>query len=127
MAVSPVPAMPRTGGHADSEVHGVLSAVAACVEGRLTRLIARERARWAAIDVDVLDMLETLAALLLAPAKRLRPAFCHWAFVAAGGEPDDPRLVDAEAAIELLHAFALLHDDVMDGSAIRRGVRTSHL
>ena len=34
---------------------------------------------------------------------------------------------DAGAAFELLHAFALFHDDVMDGSASRRGVRTTHL
>ena len=59
--------------------------------------------------------------------KRLRPAFCHWGFVGAGGEPGDERCVDAGAAFELLHAFALFHDDVMDGSSTRRGSRTTHL
>jgi geranylgeranyl diphosphate synthase type I len=59
--------------------------------------------------------------------KRLRPAFCHWGFVGAGGDHDDPRIVDTGAAFELLHAFALFHDDVMDGSATRRGRRTTHL
>ena len=53
--------------------------------------------------------------------KRLRPAFCHWGFVGAGGDPDDERVVDAGAAFELMHAFALFHDDVMDDSASRRG------
>ena len=72
----------------------------------------------------------SLAGLLLAPAKRLRPAFCHWGFVGAGGDPDDPPTIAWSmpgAAFELLHAFALFHDDVMDGSAVRRGDRTCHL
>ncbi len=60
-------------------------------------------------------------------ASGLRPAFCHWGFVAAGGDPTDDRSIDAGAAFELLHAFALFHDDVMDGSATRRGTRTTHL
>jgi geranylgeranyl diphosphate synthase type I len=64
--------------------------------------------------------------LVAAGGKRLRPAFCHWAFVGAGGNPDDPLVVDAGAALELLHTFALLHDDVMDGSSVRRGKPTVH-
>ena len=53
--------------------------------------------------------------------------FCHWGFVGAGGDPDDTGIVDAGAAFELLQAFALVHDDVMDGSAVRRGAPTAHL
>ena len=59
--------------------------------------------------------------------KRLRPAFCFWGYLAAGGDPDDARVIDAGAAFEMLQAFALVHDDVMDGSATRRGARTAHL
>src|SRR4051812_30278303 len=58
--------------------------------------------------------------------KRLRPGFCHWGFVGASGDPADQRVIDAGAALELLHAFALFHDDVMDGSATRRGQPTVH-
>jgi geranylgeranyl diphosphate synthase type I len=65
--------------------------------------------------------------LVLAGGKRLRPAFCHWGFVGAGGNPDDQRVIDAGAAFELMHAFALFHDDVMDGSATRRGEPTTHI
>ena len=64
-----------------------------------------------------------LRRLVLAGGKRLRPAFCHWAFVGAGGDAGDPAVVDAGAALELLHTFALIHDDVMDGSATRRAPR----
>jgi geranylgeranyl diphosphate synthase type I len=58
--------------------------------------------------------------------KRLRPAFCHWGFVGAGGDPADERVSRAGAAFELMHAFALFHDDVMDDSASRRGAPTTH-
>jgi geranylgeranyl diphosphate synthase type I len=97
------------------------------VEARLAELLATERARWTAIDVDADDLFTALDRLVLAPAKRLRASFCMWGFVAAGGEPDDDRPVAAGAAVELLHAFALLHDDVMDGSELRRGRLTCHV
>ena len=71
--------------------------------------------------------METLTRFVLGGGKRLRPAFCHWAYVGAGGGADDPAVIDTGAAFELLHAFALVHDDVMDGSATRRGERTVHI
>ncbi|MEJ7582749.1 MAG: polyprenyl synthetase family protein [Acidimicrobiales bacterium] len=98
-----------------------LRLVAERVEARLVAVLDEERARWSAVDADLAAPIETLAELVLAGGKRLRPAFCHWGFVGAGGEPDDPRIVDAGAAFEFLQAFALLHDDIMDGSARRRG------
>lgn len=104
-----------------------LLAVAARVEDRLDALLDGETARWAALNPDLLAPLESLRHLVMAGGKRLRPAFCYWGFRAAGGEDDDPRVIDAGAAFEMLQAFALVHDDVMDGSATRRGARTAHL
>ena len=90
-------------------------------------LIEQESARWSQLDPELDRPYRALAGLTLAGGKRLRPAFCTWAFVAGGGEPDDPSVVGAGAAFEMLHAFALFHDDVMDGSSTRRGQRTVHL
>ncbi len=45
----------------------------------------------------------------------------------AGGEPFAPQAVDAAAAVEMLHAFALAHDDIMDASVSRRGHPTVHV
>src|SRR3546814_18750670 len=73
------------------------------------------------------EPLDALRTLVMAGGKRLRPAFCFWGFVGAGGDQDDSIVVDAGAAFELLQAFALVHDDVMDGSATRRGFRTAPL
>ncbi len=63
----------------------------------------------------------SLRRLVMAGGKRLRPAFCYWGFRGAGGDADDPRIVRAGAALELLHTSALIHDDVIDCSASRRG------
>jgi geranylgeranyl diphosphate synthase type I len=43
------------------------------------------------------------------------------------GADDDVRALRAAASFELLHAFALLQDDVMDGSALRRGRPAAHV
>ena len=44
----------------------------------------------------------------------------------AGADVNNPDVIDAAAALELLHAFALIHDDVMDGSDTRRGHPALH-
>ena len=104
-----------------------LSVVAAPVEARLREVLDAEARRWEAVDPDLAAPLGALGRFVLAGGKRLRPAFCHWAYVGAGGSPTDPAVIDTGAAFELLHAFALVHDDVMDGSATRRGERTVHV
>ena len=85
-----------------------------------------EYARWAAFDADLAEPMAEIGRLVLVGGKRLRPAFCHWGYVAAGGDPDDATVANAGAAFELMHAFALFHDDVMDDAASRRGNPTTH-
>ena len=59
--------------------------------------------------------------------KRFRAAFCYWGFRAIEPDPgDDLALVRACAALELLHASALVHDDLMDASDTRRGRPATH-
>lgn len=93
---------------------------------RVARLLDAEIDRWSAVDPSLGAPLDTLRALVAVGGKRLRPAFCHWAFVGAGGDPDDALVADVGAALELLHTFALVHDDVMDGSDRRRGLPAVH-
>ena len=62
---------------------------------------------------------------LMSGGKRLRASFCAWAFVGAGGQDVEAGL-RAAAALELLQASALVHDDVMDGSDRRRGIPAAH-
>lgn len=76
------------------------------------------------------DLPAWLRSLVLGGGKRLRPRMCHWGFVAAGGEVGTPAhddVVRAAAALETLHLFALVHDDVMDQSVERRGAAAAHV
>ena len=103
-----------------------LAVIAADVEARLRTVLEAETARWTAFDEDLGEPLQHIGRLVLGGGKRLRPSFCHWGFVGAGGQPDDQRIIDAGAALELMHAFALFHDDVMDDAVSRRGTPTTH-
>jgi geranylgeranyl diphosphate synthase type I len=96
------------------------------VEARVMTLLDAEVERWSATDAGLRAPVSALRALVAAGGKRLRPAFCHWAYVGSGGDPANPVAVDAGAALELLHTFALVHDDVMDGSDRRRGRASIH-
>jgi geranylgeranyl diphosphate synthase, type II len=62
----------------------------------------------------------------LGPGKRLRPALCLGACAAVGGAESDA--LPAAAALELLHAYTLVHDDLpaMDDDDVRRGRPTVH-
>lgn len=75
---------------------------------------------------DALELYREISRSIQAGGKRLRPAFCLMGYRAGGGKDID-RAAQAAAALELLHCFALMHDDVMDGSPMRRGVASSHV
>jgi geranylgeranyl diphosphate synthase type I len=52
--------------------------------------------------------------------KALRPALAVLGARAVGAVGDEPAVVDAAVAVELIHNFSLLHDDIMDGDRTRR-------
>ena len=106
---------------------GGLNRIARVVEERLRAVFDQERRRWGDVDARFSAPLKELEAFVLNGGKRLRPVFCHWAFVGAGGDPFDALVLDAGCALELLHSFALIHDDVMDGSPTRRGLPSVHV
>ncbi|MDP2721001.1 MAG: polyprenyl synthetase family protein [bacterium] len=60
-----------------------------------------------------------------AGGKRVRPAFAYSAYTASGGRSLDAILY-ASAALELLHTFALIHDDIIDNADLRRGKPSAH-
>ena len=101
-----------------------LTAIAARVEARLDEILAHERREWAALDPSLDEPLGDLADMILGGGKRIRPAYCHWGWLLGGGDPDGGGALDGGCALEILHAFALAHDDVMDGSRTRRGAPT---
>jgi isopentenyl-diphosphate delta-isomerase type 1 len=96
------------------------------VEQRLRRFVREQASLLTAADAEVCDITDAVAGLVERGGKRLRPAFVHWGHAATGADRDE-RVVTAAAAMELLHTFALLHDDVMDRSAMRRGAPAAHV
>ena len=103
-----------------------LATIAARVDARLDELLLSERDRWAELDADLAGPFDEIRRMVQSGGKRLRPAFCFWAFVGAGGDGADRPVIDAGAALELMHGFALFHDDVMDDAVSRRGALTTH-
>lgn len=110
--------------------HEVL-VVAERTEARLQAIFEAEVERWNSDDVRLGEAVTILAEMVMSRGKRLRAAFCYWSWSGTtrfiGDQPgDDDRIIEACAAFELLHAFALIHDDIMDDALTRRGIPTIH-
>ena len=99
----------------------------AAVESTLAEFLSGQTAALGDIDPALGRFARTTRALVLAGGKRLRPTFAYWGWrgVVTAREPVEP-VLPALAALELMHTFALVHDDVMDDSATRRGSPTAH-
>lgn len=105
--------------------HDPLPRVAADVERLLASFLPQQREALAELDAALGPIGDELAALVTSGGKRLRPAFVYWGHRASGAGHDDG-VIHPAAAVELLHAFALIHDDVMDRGEQRRGRPTVH-
>jgi geranylgeranyl diphosphate synthase type I len=94
---------------------------------QLRRYLRDRRARTAYIGADYDVLVAALEDFVLNGGKRLRPAFAYWGWRSvATGEPE-PEVLLLFSALELLHACALVHDDVIDDSSTRRGNPTAHV
>ena len=101
------------------------AAVARSVDEHLAGFVAARSSDVAEAADAVAALHAAIASLSAAGGKRLRPAFLLWGNTVAGGDPTARPALHAAAAVELLHTFALLHDDVMDRSLVRRGLPTA--
>ncbi|WP_327369118.1 polyprenyl synthetase family protein [Streptomyces sp. NBC_01217] len=95
------------------------------VDEVLHRFVAQEAEQFAAIDPVLGPVAEQLEAAVT-DGKRLRAAFCYWGWRAVG-QPDSDALVRAAASMELVHAAAIVHDDLIDDSPLRHGRPTAHI
>ena len=108
-----------------SETKATVTSVRSAVEEELAIFLNFESAYLNTISTELSPVSEALTAFLLDSGKRLRPLFAYAGFTAAGGSLEKP-VVRAMAALELLQACALIHDDLMDGSDTRRGKPSIH-
>ncbi|MET0459033.1 MAG: isopentenyl-diphosphate Delta-isomerase, partial [Ilumatobacteraceae bacterium] len=104
---------------------GPLEPVRAPVDRLLAEHLAACEAEVSDLEPMATQVAGRIRELVLAGGKRLRPAFVYWGHRAGGADHDDGVLT-AAAALELLHTFALIHDDVMDHSDWRRGQPSLH-
>ncbi|MDQ0715971.1 geranylgeranyl diphosphate synthase type I [Streptomyces luteogriseus] len=120
----PTVAGPAEANHAPLTAPGATRAMEAVLERVLEARLRQAR------DTDAvfgLDMADRLAAFVRRGGKRLRTAFVWCGWRAAGGSGDASAVLRTGAALELLQACALIHDDVMDGSPLRRGAPAMHV
>ncbi|MEW6509568.1 MAG: polyprenyl synthetase family protein [Bacteroidota bacterium] len=92
-----------------------LAEIRAGIERRLTRLSFAGSPR---------DLRDACRYVIRSGGKRIRGAMVVLSCQAVGGSA--ARAVNAAAAVELLHNFTLVHDDIMDNAAVRRGRPTVH-
>lgn len=76
-------------------------------------------------DDLVADAIKNASDIVLAGGKRLRAAFMYYGYIGAGGTEEE-KILDAAISVELIHAFLLVHDDIIDRDEIRHGVPTLH-
>ncbi len=98
-----------------------------------------ERASHLAGIAEELSVFTDASRDLLSGGKRFRALFCYWGWHGVAGtvrpddlladlddHPDLSSIIDAAAALEVFHAAALVHDDIMDNSDTRRGMPSVH-
>ncbi|HYX93612.1 MAG TPA: polyprenyl synthetase family protein, partial [Geodermatophilus sp.] len=105
--------------------------VRAAVWDALSDFLEVQRETLAAMDPSLVPVIDEVCALADG-GKRLRPLFAYWgwrgALAGVRAEPEDEGAVlRAVAALEFLHASALVHDDVMDAAETRRGRPATHV
>ncbi|MEP6815973.1 MAG: polyprenyl synthetase family protein [Marmoricola sp.] len=85
-----------------------------------------ERAAWLDRLGEDAQRLVAAARTSVTGGKRFRAAFCYWGHQAISPADDESALLRACGSLELLHASALVHDDYMDASDVRRGRPATH-
>lgn len=97
------------------------------IERRLSEFLNNEteRSRYStAAGKYPYSLFDPLNYIMTCRGKRIRPILVLLACEAFGGNADDA--IDAAIAVEILHNFTLVHDDIMDNADTRRGKETIH-
>lgn len=96
------------------------------LDQELQDFLAVKSSELAVISSDAQALIETISGLVTG-GKRMRALLCYWGWRGAGGDPAPTTpITTAGAALELFQAAALIHDDIIDRSDIRRGAPSVH-
>ena len=80
----------------------------------------------AAESVSSRELTEVLTGFVARDGKRIRPALLYYTYRACGGVLDE-QVMPMAMAVELLHTYLLIHDDIMDHADVRRGGPAAHV
>lgn len=108
-----------------SEVPERIGALSALVNERLDVHLGPVLDRLRSLDSDLGPLATQLQEFVAGGGKRLRPVLVLLGHEIAGGRPEDA--MGPALAVELLHASALLHDDLIDAADTRRGRPATHV
>lgn len=102
------------------------------IDAHLSEFFEHKRAEVEAISPDLVPLVD-YSRSLLSGGKRFRARFCYWGYRAVAGLNGEPAPHSGEhpafvlaTALEVFHAAALVHDDIMDNSDTRRGEPSAH-
>ncbi len=102
-----------------------LSQAKKTVEGRLERFLDEKASEAALVSPSSEEMIRVLSEFTLRGGKRLRASLVFYGYRCFSSQENEA-VWDAAMSIELIQSFLLIHDDVIDGDATRRGGNTVH-
>ncbi|MFE3252555.1 polyprenyl synthetase family protein [Streptomyces sp. NPDC059209] len=106
------------------------AARADAVDAALRQFLGARRTEAEAISPAYAAAVAELEGFVLRGGKRVRPAFAWLGWIGAGGDEHGATagaVLRACSALELFHAYGLIHDDVIDASLTRRGSPAAHV
>ncbi|HRC87106.1 MAG TPA: polyprenyl synthetase family protein [Thermoanaerobaculia bacterium] len=96
------------------------------IDGPLEELLNKKKREAILVAPGSSPLFDVLSSFVASGGKRLRPILVLETYAALGGTNPD-RALPAALATELLHTYLLIHDDIMDHAALRRGQPTAHI
>lgn len=99
------------------------------IQIRIDRFLDQHTSIIASISTDLVPFSE-FSRQFLSGGKRFRAQFCYWGWQSVQPSADNTAerdaAIGAAAALELFHAAALVHDDIIDSSDTRRRAPSAH-
>ena len=114
----------QTGGGLDRRFEELLHSFRARLEADLDDFLHAKEESFAEINGQTRELTGRLREYIARGGKRLRPALVYFGHRAGGG--DGTSVLPVAMALELLHSYLLIHDDIMDRAETRRGRASAH-